>query len=54
MANVWEFKPNDETDLEKVDLKLFKPVGKFFEDVATLSEMFNVRIHPAIRESSYR
>ena len=32
-----------------IDLKTFKPVGKFYEDVETLSKMFNVKVHPALK-----
>ena len=35
-------------------MKPYKPVGKFFVDVLTLVKMFNIIVHPGMRESSYR
>ena len=41
-------------ETEKIDLKPFKPTGRFFEDVQTLVRLFGIKTHPALRESSYR
>lgn len=35
-------------------MKPFKPTGKFFEDVQTLVRLFNIKTHPALKESAYR
>jgi len=51
---IWNFQANEAVETDKVDLKTFKPVGKFFADVATLVKMFNIIVHPGMRESSYR
>ena len=37
-----------------MDLKPFKPTGRFFEDVQTLVRLFGIKTHPALRESTYR
>ena len=37
-----------------MDLKHFKPTGRFFEDVQTLVRMFGIKTHPALREATYR
>ena len=54
MANIWTFEENQAIETEKVDLKPFKPTGRFFDDVQTLVGLFKVKTHPALRESSYR
>lgn len=54
MDSIWSFAANESVETEKVDLKPFKPTGRFFDDVITLSKMFNIKIHPALRESTYR
>ena len=54
MENIWTFEENDAIETDKVDMKPFKPTGRFFEDVQTLVRMFGTKTHPALRESSYR
>lgn len=54
MDTIWTFEENQSVETEKVDMKPFKPTGKFFEDVQTLVRMFNIKTHPALRENSYR
>jgi len=54
METIWNFKDNEALETEKVDLKPFKPTGRFFDDVQTLAKLFGTKIHPALRESSYR
>ena len=54
MENIWNFQDNEQVETDKVDLKPFKPVGRFFEDVLTLTKLFGIKLHPALRESSYR
>lgn len=54
MESIWNFKDNELVETEKVDLKTFKATGRFFEDVLTLTKTFNIKLHPALRESSYR
>ena len=54
METIWTFEENQAAETEKVDLKPFKPTGRFFEDVQTLVRMFGIKTHPALRESSYR
>lgn len=34
-------------------MKAYKAVGKFYEDVETLSRMFNIKVHPALKPVSY-
>jgi hypothetical protein len=54
MDTIWTFEENQAIETEKIDLKPFKPTGRFFEDVQTLVRMFGMKTHPALRESSYR
>jgi hypothetical protein len=54
MDSIWTFEENQGVETEKVDMKPFKPTGKFFDDVQTLVRMFGIKTHPALRESSYR
>lgn len=35
-------------------MKHYKPTGRFFDDIQTLAKMFNIRIHPSLRESAYK
>ena len=54
MDTIWTFEENQAVETEKVDMKPFKPTGRFFEDVQTLVRMFGIKTHPALRENSYR
>ena len=54
MVSIWNYEENQSTETDKIDLKPFKPTGKFFDDVQTLIRMFGINMHPALRESSYR
>ena len=54
MENIWTFEENQAVETDRVDLKPFKPTGRFFEDIQTLMGLFKIKTHPALRESSYR
>lgn len=54
MESIWNFNDNDQIETDKVDLKPFKATGRFFEDILALTKLFNIKLHPALRESSYR
>ena len=54
MDTIWTFEENQAAETEKVDMKPFKPTGRFFEDVQNLVRMFGIKTHPALRENSYR
>ena len=32
---------------------MFKPVGKFYDDIETLTKMLNLKIHPALKPAVY-
>jgi hypothetical protein len=49
MSKIWNFKENESVETEGVDMKPYKPSGKFYEDVETLCRMYNLRIHPAMK-----
>ena len=54
MESIWNFEENESIETDKVEMKTFKPTGKFFDDVQTLMRMFGTKTHPGLRESSYR
>ena len=54
MESIWNFEENEALETDKVDMKPFKPTGKFFEDVQLLVRMFGMKTHPGLRESTYR
>ena len=54
MDTIWTFEENQAAEIDRVDMKPFKPTGRFFDDIQTLVRMFNIKTHPALRESSYR
>ena len=33
MESIWTFEENESLETDKVDMKPFKPTGKFFDDV---------------------
>ncbi|CDW82788.1 UNKNOWN [Stylonychia lemnae] len=53
MQKIWTFKDNENIDTEGVDLKTFKPSGKFYEDVEVLCRLFNTKVHPALKPAVY-
>ncbi len=36
-----------------MDLKAFKPQGKFYEDADTICKLFNIKTHPALRAPAH-
>jgi hypothetical protein len=40
-------------ETEGVDLKAFKPIGRFYEDIDTLTKMLNLKVHPALKPTVY-
>mmetsp|Transcript_5391 Transcript_5391/g.6658 ORF Transcript_5391/g.6658 Transcript_5391/m.6658 type:complete len:106 (-) Transcript_5391:1098-1415(-) len=54
MESIWTYEENQSVETDKVDMKPFKPTGKFFDDAQTLVRMFGIKTHPALRESTYR
>ena len=54
MDLIWTYEYNQAIETDKVDLKPFKPTGRFFDDVQTLVRLFGIKTHPAIRYSTYR
>ena len=53
MKRIWQFKENEAVDTSEVDLKQFKPVGKFYEDVEVLAYMMQIKVHPALKPPHY-
>ncbi len=53
MQRIWQFKDSEAAETDNIDLKAFKPVGKFYEDVETLCKTFNIKVHPALKPVSY-
>lgn len=49
MSKIWNFKENEGVECEGIDMKAYKPTGRFYEDVEVLCRMFNLRVHPAMR-----
>lgn len=49
MQKIWTFKDNEYAETDGIDLKTYKPTGKFYDDVETLCRMFNIKVHPALR-----
>ena len=39
MESIWNFKDNEAIETEKIDLKPFKPTGKFFDDVQAFPQL---------------
>ena len=53
MMKIWTFKDNDAIETDSVDLKTFKPVGKFYDDIETLANMLKIKVHPALKPVVY-
>lgn len=53
MNKIWTFKESESVETDAIDLKTFKPTGKFYDDVETLCKMFGSRVHPALKPISY-
>jgi hypothetical protein len=49
MKKIWQFKDNEAAETDAIDMKPYKGTGKFFDDVETLSRMFNIKVHPALK-----
>lgn len=54
MERIWNFSSNEAVETEKVEMKQFKPTGRFFDDIQTLAKMFNIRVHPSLTEKAYK
>jgi hypothetical protein len=54
MKNIWQFSYNEKKETDNIDLsKTFKPVGRFYEDVETLTKLLDIKIHPALKPVHY-
>ena len=53
MQKIWTFKDNENIETDGVDLKAFKPSGKFYEDIEALCRLFNTKVHPALKPAHY-
>jgi hypothetical protein len=49
MNKIWTYKESDTVETDSIDLKAFKPIGKFYEDIETLTRMLGIRVHPALK-----
>lgn len=50
MQKIWTFKDNENVETDSIDLsKIYKPTGKFYDDVETLCKLYNIRVHPALK-----
>lgn len=54
MQKIWTFKDSEHAETDNVDLKAFKPSGKFYEDVESLCKLFNTKVHPALKPAVYQ
>lgn len=53
MQKIWTYKDNEAVETDAIDLKTFKPVGKFYDDIETITRMLNIKVHPALRPLTY-
>lgn len=53
MNKIWTFKESESAETDSIDLKTFKPTGKFYEDIDILCKMFGIKVHPAFKPISY-
>lgn len=49
MNKIWTFKESDAVETENIDMKAFKPTGKFYDDIEIVCKMFGIRVHPALK-----
>lgn len=49
MNKIWTYKESEAAETDQIDLKAFKPTGKFYDDIETLTRVFGIRIHPALK-----
>ena len=52
MQKIWNFRESEAVETDNIDVKGFKPVGKFYEDAEALCKIYNIKIHPALRAPS--
>lgn len=50
MDKIWTFAENQNINTDNIDLKQFKPTGKFFDDVENLCKIYNIKVHPALKK----
>ena len=49
MQKIWTFRECEAVETDGIDLKAFKPAGKFYEDAEALCKTFNIKVHPSLR-----
>jgi hypothetical protein len=49
MSKIWTYKESESAETDNIDIKTFKPTGKFYDDIETLTRTFGVRVHPALK-----
>ena len=53
MQKIWTFRECEAVETDAIDLKAFKPVGKFYEDAEALCKTFNIKVHPSLRNPNH-
>ena len=48
-GKIWNFRESDSVETDSIDLKAYKPLGKFYEDADNISKLFGIKLHPALR-----
>ncbi len=52
MQKIWTYKECEAVETDGIDLKGFKPTGKFFEDADLICKLFNIKVHPGLKAAS--
>ena len=53
MQKIWTFRECEAVETEAIDIKGFKPQGKFYEDADTICKLFGIKPHPGLRPHAH-
>lgn len=53
MNKIWTFKESEQAETDTPEVKGFKPLGKFYEDIENITKIMGIKIHPALKPAVY-
>lgn len=49
---MWTFDECGAVNTDNANMKEYKPIGQFYADAATLCNLYNIKMHPGLKEPS--
>ena len=51
--NIWRYNECSAVNTDGVNMKEYKPVGQFYQDLSMLQGLYGIKTHPCLKEPSF-